>query len=601
MNLKELIFGSSKKEELPKEESKLEESKRISVKIVKQEEEMLGKSIGAKNLKGRTALHKAAKNNNHKFVKYLLETGIEVNEVDDNKMSALHLAATAENNEALIEMMKWPKVNLNLQNKLGETPLHEAVRKDKLHNVKELLKKCKTDLQTFKVTGSSSISVNTGQSSALHYAFYYVSSPEIVKELINIDKKLVNQQNQNNETPLHSALFSTKIDRFSKNDFAELFSLANLSLKTSNQKTYLHAAANNKHLPTDLFASLFKLFCVPKNEFEVSIPLLNEVDDDSKTALFYLIINKKSQEALLLLEHKANPNLWKGKSPLHFAIENNMTEVVIKLLECGADPNVEDKNGKSPLMYAAEIGNVEIINALKKYNADFIKKADLLVKKALLNNNSDALIKLIEYGASPKVHVFPAQKNQAFLDSSMSMISNDGEDKTFVLEQGDTPLHYAIRTQNSKLAKMCLQKISSLNNEANNKGETPAHLAIKFFSSEMANLLYSDGAPLQFSVPYPGKNSFFDSNVRQNTLFMTAASRGFENDEHLLNFFKNPNFKLTEKQLKLKDKFLQKFESQHVKPVVKQQFLSDVKFEYELDLNSDQDTDEKTKLSVVQL
>jgi len=53
-----------------------------------------------------------------------------------------------------------------------------------------------------------------------------------------------------------------------------------------------------------------------------------------------------------------------GKSILHRAVEDDYSYLVALLLEHGADPNIDDDNGDTPLDYAYFRGDKEVIDLL---------------------------------------------------------------------------------------------------------------------------------------------------------------------------------------------------------------------------------------------
>lgn len=80
------------------------------------------------------------------------------------------------------------------------------------------------------------------------------------------------------------------------------------------------------------------------------------------------------QIADILLEHGADINKKsKGVAPLHFAakISKNEKPILLKyLLEKGADPNIRDFQGSTPLFVANFAGNKDVIDVLIKFGAD---------------------------------------------------------------------------------------------------------------------------------------------------------------------------------------------------------------------------------------
>ncbi|XP_028057701.1 ankyrin repeat domain-containing protein EMB506, chloroplastic-like isoform X1 [Camellia sinensis] len=127
-----------------------------------------------------------------------------------------------------------------------------------------------------------------------------------------------------------------------------------------------------------------------------------------------------------------------GMTALHTAIIGKKEAVVSHLLRKGANPNIRDRDGASPLHYAVQVGAMQTVKILIKYNVDV--------------NASD----------------------------------------NFFSQEGWTPLHIAIQTRNRDIAKVIL--VNGADKTRRNKdGKTPLDLALcygkDFKSYDLAKLL----------------------------------------------------------------------------------------------------------------
>lgn len=97
----------------------------------------------------------------------------------------------------------------------------------------------------------------------------------------------------------------------------------------------------------------------------------------------------------LLLTHKADPNLPSqdiaSSFPLHTATQGNMELISKLLILAGADVNVQQKNGYTPLHLAAVNGNIDLIILLLEHGANvrlqndtYQTAADLAYEKGFL-------------------------------------------------------------------------------------------------------------------------------------------------------------------------------------------------------------------------
>lgn len=100
---------------------------------------------------------------------------------------------------------------------------------------------------------------------------------------------------------------------------------------------------------------------------------VNLKDKDSHNSLHLAIYSKNLEIVNLIIDkHPAiNSQINTGETSLHIACNLELQSIVQKLLEVGADPNIKDNEHElTPLNYAVNLNNTEIVKLLIKYKAN---------------------------------------------------------------------------------------------------------------------------------------------------------------------------------------------------------------------------------------
>ena len=203
----------------------------------------------------------------------------------------------------------------------------------------------------------------------------------------------------------------------------------------------------------------------------VVLPKVDQVNlksPNKKDLLYIYIANDDVDKIKDLLQQKINLNSSTFNPPiLEEAVNYGNKEVVELLLKHGANPNIENKDGATPLYVASKSykNKKDIVELLLKYGADpnYYESGRAPISAASNNGHTDIVELLLKYGA----------------------------DVNDVISGGYSPLMMACVTGKYDTVKFLLENGAEVNVK-NYKGETPLSLASRY--KDIVNLLKKYGA-----------------------------------------------------------------------------------------------------------
>ncbi len=180
------------------------------------------------------------------------------------------------------------------------------------------------------------------------------------------DKEVVNIPNNFGVLPLVQAAVSMNF-RLMDNLLANG---ADIELKDQNQRTPLLSYLQEVYVSQiegNLPRGLEKQVSETVKHFLDKGADVNAKDTDGENIVFYAVrTNNKPLIELLTANYRQdlNPRNNQGETPIYIAAQNNPA-LVQYLLSKGANPKVMDKNGRTPAIAAAEMGNMDTYDLLE--------------------------------------------------------------------------------------------------------------------------------------------------------------------------------------------------------------------------------------------
>lgn len=221
-----------------------------------------------------------------------------------------------------------------------------------------------------------------------------------------------------------------------------------------------------------------------------------------------------------------------GQTPLIYAAKYGKSEACRFLLELGADKTLTDEDGHNAFDYASSNGMRDVIVLLEDQQRQTDHAGNTALHQACHQNQSEVAEALIRAGQTDldapndwgETPLLIACENQnVYL---VEMLLKAGADPNRKLRDGFSPLHYAASGGNYPIAKALLMGGAD-SNLRNLDGETPLILAACEGHNDMTALLIENGADvnltdnLQHSALYYATENGFTEIVEQ--LLMAGA------------------------------------------------------------------------------
>ncbi|XP_055954674.1 putative ankyrin repeat protein RF_0381 [Patella vulgata] len=309
---------------------------------------------------------------------YLIDHGADVHAVDQNQCTVLHHIVTKPNANLFLQKLILAGLQINLQNKFGETPLYLATKSNNECAVNMLLE-----------TNDSCVDF-TDRKGITPLMLAAIQNEIKIIKLLHKHGASVNKQNGRGKTSLN---FAIRNGNNSTVDVLLKTNACDLNLSDNHGKSSLMLAVKNGN------TELMKLL----QQYGADI---NQQDNRGKTSLYLAVQNDSLNAIDVLLKMDGcdvNFSDNKGKSPLMLAVQNSNIELIELLYQYGADVNKQDGRGRSSTYLAVQKDNLKTVDVLLKMDGCDVNLTDNKGKSPLMlavqNNNTELMVLLYQHNA----------------------------------------------------------------------------------------------------------------------------------------------------------------------------------------------------------
>jgi len=455
------------------------ESKNITLVKYLLENEEYSKYIdlNTKNFNDEYPIITAFYANTVEIFRYLLEKGANANTKNKNETSLLSLVIDRYNyNVKFIKYLFDYHVNINEKDSSGNYPLIKAINKNDFDSVILLIKygiKNHIDMNVIDVNGNTPLT--------LSYKIEHLDIFKFLVKYLDVNKKDANGNSILYYAILNNDLETSKYLISNRADINFIDKHGNSAFDISLYKCYdlVSVFINNKNL------------LLNKPNVRGETPLISIIKsinssinkEKSKISYYYLNISFK---IVTLIERGSDVNAVdkEGNTPLVYAIQKKSLSVVMHLIKNGANINFFIRNrNQSIVMYAIELNRVDIVKFLIKCgaNINFRNENDINV---LISSSKTGKTKIFEYLVKNNVNDFTSEiVNKIIVDNRLDLLTiliDNNFNINLKDSGGNTPLVYALKCRNFEIIEYLINHGADCHN-INEKDETIDSINYKYY------------------------------------------------------------------------------------------------------------------------
>ncbi|KAL3989492.1 Ankyrin repeats (3 copies) family protein [Acanthocheilonema viteae] len=464
-------------------------------------------------------LLKAVLLNDLRLLQGCIERGIDVNEVDENGTSPLHLASFY-GYHPIVNALIDTRARVDARDREWFTPLQRACLRNHPNTVKMLINR-----------GANPNSATKQFMTSLHICAQVnaLSCAEVI--LDNCDS-IVDRPDWGGCPPLHYAA------SYGNSTFVEFLLKKNACPNTKNKRgmTAAHWAALNGH------SNVLKLL------FNGGLDMRLR-DQQTRTVLHYAAMSGDIDSVKFILENTSilvNSQCSAGYTPLHYAVLNGRSRVAEMLISNGANPSIASySNGFIPLHIAAGFTEgtlscdllIEVTHDIGYQTADGNTALHFACQFGRIARSKSLIAKGVPVNAVTNQGVSALHMaSRHGYDLIVKHLLGAGADCNLKTKSGLTALHYAAFHGYVVVARTLYINGANIG-EVDRIGRTALHMAAQSSSSNsefMINYLLSTNIMIskvdckgRSALHYAARSGFFDAIQK----LLAADARANEQDQ----------------------------------------------------------------------
>lgn len=412
------------------------------------------------------AFLKAAEHGKTEMVAFLLnfsDTPIDINHQDHRGRTGLWHATKNYHFETMKRILRHADADVSREDRKGVSPIAVAVQSENTTLIETLLR-----------VGGTKTQIDGGLWSALSKIAQDTKSELTLMRSLERFELDGNARDEDGRTPLHWAAsrgFVPLVRKFLQQLAVEP------DLTCHSKRTPLWDAVNRQH--ATIVSMLLETRRVDINIRASFPPHRVPIHPSTSEAIlsctpFELAIRRRNHTIATMLLDTGRVNLRAfnaiGQPPLIAAIEDNLTEIATLIIQSDSSALDVTLESRTPLMVAAQKGNIEVMRCLLDRNADpnvWDNRRQTALSLAILCGSLEAVRLLTE------TIIDPNPEKEGVWRSKYRVLCNLRDDEGF------TPLSHAVRKGDLDIIKRLVGLPQTLVCIQDCRDRTPLHIAVE--------------------------------------------------------------------------------------------------------------------------